>query len=119
MKSEHPRPWVFGLESLSRDLGPYAAGGAGLCHLLQEIALCAAKEGESRAEVVNIQAGVQGRLNIGNGVGEGEGQLLYRRGTSLAHVIAADTYGVPLWRVLGTVREGIGYEAHGRQRWGD
>ena len=53
------------------------------------------EEGELRGEVVDEQAGLEGGLDVGDAVGEGEGDFLDGGGAGLADVVAADGDGVP------------------------
>ena len=58
----------------------------------------------------------QGRLDVGDSVGQGEGDFLNRRRAGLADVIAGDGDGVPAGHFLGTVLEDVGNDPHRRPR---
>ena len=75
------------------------------------------EEAEASGEGVDIKAGGDGGIDVGDPVGEGEGDLLGGGAARLAHVVAGDGDGVPARDVLGAVAEDIGDEAHaGRGR---
>ncbi len=57
--------------------------------------------------------GVDGGLDVGHAVGEGEGDLLRGGGAGLAHVVAGDGDGVPLGDFGGGPGEHVGDDAHG------
>ena len=63
------------------------------------------EEGHARREVVYGQAGIQGGLDVGDGVGQGERHLLHGGGSRLAHVVAGDGDGVPAGGPFSTVGE--------------
>ena len=53
--------------------------------------LCALKKNDSRGpSAIHVEPGVARRLDVGDRVGEGEGDLLHRRRAGLADVVAAD-----------------------------
>ena len=56
--------------------GPDAASGAELADLLEEVAVGVEEEGEAGGELVDVEAGGAGGLDIGEPVRQGEGQLL-------------------------------------------
>ena len=51
-------------------------------------------------EAVHGQAALHRRLDVGDGVGQGEGDLLDGRAAGLADVVAGDADGVPVGHVL-------------------
>ena len=65
-----------------------------------------------RRELVDVEAGVDRRLHVGDAVGQGEGDLLHRRRARLADVVAGDRDGVPLRDVLVAVGEDVGDDPH-------
>ena len=107
----------MGVKTLPHDLGPHAPGGAELGHLLEQVVLGHEEEGQPTSEAVHVQPCVHGRLDVGDGVGEGEGQLLDGGGPRLPHVVAADADGVPQGHVLGAVLEHVHHQAHGGPGW--
>ena len=60
----------------------------------------------------SVQAGRQRGLDVGDAVGQGEGDLLHGGRTGLADVIARDRDRVPLRHLLGAVGEGVHDQAH-------
>ncbi len=104
--SVEPAVWVWkrrrhesgsaGVEALAHDACPQAAGGAELGHLLQEVVVGVEEEGQLRGELVHRQPGPQGGLDVGDAVGQGEGDFLDRGGAGLADVVAGDRDRVPV-----------------------
>ena len=91
---------IFGGEAVAHDARPDAAGGAELGDLFEEVVVGVEEEGEPRREAVDVEPGVDGGLDVGDAVGEGEGDLLRGGRAGLAHVVAGDGDGVPLGDVL-------------------
>src|SRR5581483_10513027 len=69
---------------------PDAPGGPVLRDLLEEVEMRVEEKRESRRERVDVEAAVDTRLDKGEAVGERERELLRRRRSGLANVIAAD-----------------------------
>ena len=79
--------------------------------------LCALKKNDSRwPNALTSRPGVDRRLHVGDGVGEGEGHLLHGRRARLADVIAADRDRVPLRHLALAEREDVGDDAQRRRR---
>ena len=74
------------------------------------------EERQPLAERVDVEAGVDGGLHVGDGVGERERHFLDRRRARLADVIAADRDRVPLRHVALAEREDVGDDAERRFR---
>src|SRR5438876_1299407 len=70
------------------------------------------KEGEARCELVDIQAGLDGRLHIGHPIGQGESQLLDRGRPRLADVIPGNGDGVPAGHVAGSEYDRVHHQPH-------
>ena len=83
-------------EALAHDRRPHPAGDPELGDLLEQLAPGREEERQPAGEVVDVEAALDGRLDVGDGVGQGEGQLLGGRRPGLAHVVAADRDRVPL-----------------------
>ena len=74
-----------------------------------------AKKNESRSpNCAGIEAGRAGRAHVFEGVGEGEPDLLGRRRSRLADVVARDRDRVPARHVLRAIGDDVGDEAQGR-----
>ena len=101
VEAQHHGAGVLGPEALLHDLGPEAAGRPEFGHLFQEIRVGVEEEGEPRPEFIHLHARLDGRLDVGDAVGQGEGDLLHRGGAGLPDVVAADADGVPLGHFLG------------------
>ena len=79
--------------------------------------LCALKKNDRRwPSALTSRPGVDGGLHVGDGVGEGERDLLHRRRARLADVIAADRNRVPLRHLALAEREDVGDDAQRRPR---
>ena len=120
--SVDPPVWVWkrsslerssrGAEALGHDLGPHPPGGPVLGHLLEQVVVRVPEERQARREGVDVEPGRQRGLDVGDAVGQGEGDLLHRRRARLADVVAGDRDAVPVGQVLGAVGEGVGDEPH-------
>ena len=99
-------------EPLAHDRRPHPAGGPELGDLLEQLRPGREEEGQAPGEVVDVEAPLDGRLDVGDGVGQGEGQLLRGGRAGLAHVVAADRDRVPARQLAGAELEDVGHEAH-------
>ena len=88
--------------------------GPVLGHLLEQVVVGVPEEAQAGSEGVDGQPGGQRRFDVGDPVGDGEGDLLHCRRSRLADVVAGDGDGVPRRQVLGAVGEGVGDQAHRR-----
>ena len=107
-KRSRQRALVPGAEPLAHDLGPHPAGGAELRHLLEDVVVAVEEERQPRREPVDLEAGVERGLHVGDPVGERERDLLDGRAPLLAEVVAADRDRVPLRDALVAVGEQVG-----------
>ncbi len=71
------------------------------------------EEGNLGGEVIDEQAGLEGGIHVGDGVGEGEGDFLNGGGAGFADVVAANRDGIPTGDVLRAVLENVGDKPHG------
>ena len=76
-------------EGVAQLAGPDPPRGAELGDLLEEVDLRVEEERQPRREVVDVQAALDGLLDVGQAVLEREGELLRRRRAGLADVVAA------------------------------
>src|SRR4030095_11376079 len=93
---------------------PDAAGGAVLGNLLEEVVVGVEEERQARGKVVHVEAAVYAPLDVGEAVGQGEGEFLRCGGACLADVVAGDGDGVPAGHLFGGELDGVHDEAHGR-----
>ena len=108
------RVGVPGPEPLRDDLRPHPPHRAELGDLLEDVVVAVEEEGEARRELVDREASLQRRFDVGDRVGEREGDLLDGRAALLADVVAGDRDRVPFRHVLPAVLEDVGGQAHGR-----
>ena len=80
----------------------------------EEVVVGVEEEREPARERVDLEPGVDRRLDVGDAVGERERQLLRGRRARLADVVARDRDRVPARQPLGAVAEGVDGEAHAR-----
>ena len=95
-------------------LGPEQARGAQLGDLHEEVHADAEEEGEPRREGIDGEAPRQGRADILQPIGQGEGQLLNGRRTCLQHVIAGDGNRIELRHLRRRIGDDIGDDPHRR-----
>ena len=113
VETEHPGARILRAEAIAHDAGPDAAGGAKLGDLFEKIVMRVEEEGEARGEAVDVEARVDGSLDVGDAVGQCEGDFLRGGRSRFAHVVAGDGDGVPLGQVLAGPGEDVGDDAHG------
>src|SRR5512142_414882 len=70
------------------------------------------EEGYARGEGVDVEPGVDRRLDIGDAVGEGEGDFLDGGRACLAHVVPGNGDRVPVGHLAGGEGEDVGDDAH-------
>ena len=116
VEAQHPRARLLGPEPGGHGVGPDAAGRPELGRLLEQGRAGHEEEGQPGRERVHGQAGVDSRLHIGDGVGQGEGDLLDGGRPRLGHVVAGDGDGVEAGQVLGAVGEQVGGDPQRRRR---
>ena len=114
VEAEHPGPGVPRTVSVAHDSGPDPAGGPELCDLLEEVHVRVEKKGEPWRELVDLQSGLDRRLNVRHPVGQGEGELLSGGGARFPDVIARDGYRVPARHVAGGEHDRVGHQPHRR-----
>src|SRR5215203_206303 len=103
-------------EALLNDLRPHPTSSPVLGDLLEEVVVGVKEKGEARGEVVHLEPGVERGPDVGDSVGEGEGELLHRSRAGLAYVVAGDRDRVPPRQLIGAVGEGVGRYPHGGLR---
>ena len=90
VEAHQPRARVLGAERLAQLARPDAPRGAVLGDLLEEVDLGVEEERQPRREVVDVEAALDGLLDVGQAVLERERQLLRGRRARLADVVARD-----------------------------
>src|SRR5512138_2269179 len=93
---------------------PDAACSSKLCYFLEEIVVNVPEEREPRSERVNVQPAGNAALHIRESISERECQLLCRRRSRLADVIAGNGDGIPLRNILRRPLEAINNESERR-----
>ncbi len=77
------------------------------------------EEGQAWGEGVDVHAGRDRRFHVGDAVGQREGDLLDRRRSRLADVVARNRDRVPVRQVGSAVREGVDDQPHRGPGWVD
>ena len=75
VEAQHAGARILGIEAFLHYLGPHSSGRPELGHLLEEV-VGIEEEGQPAGELVHVQPRIDGSLNVGNPVGQGEGDLL-------------------------------------------
>ena len=112
VEAQLPAALVAGLVVLTHPAGPDPSGGPVLRDLLEEVDVGVEEERQARGDRVDLQAGLPGELDVGEAVGEREGELLGRRGAGLADVVARDRDRVPPGHLGRREGHGVAHEAH-------
>jgi hypothetical protein len=107
---------VLRAEAVAHDRRPQPPGGPELRDLLEQRRAGHEEEAQPRRERVDVEPGVERRLDVGDAVGEREGDLLHRRRPGLTHVVAGDRDGVEARQPVGAVGEGVGDDPQARRR---
>src|SRR5215208_1516117 len=113
MEPHQPGAWALRAVAIAHVARPNASRGAKLGDLLEEVVMDVPEEREARREVVDVEPARDPALHVRESVRERERELLRRRGTRLADVVAGDGYRVPERRVLGAPLEAVDDEAQG------
>ena len=116
VRPQHHAERLLGAEAVLHHPRIDAAGGAELGDLLEEIVVHVPEEAEARREVVHRHAALDAFLDVSESVGEREGQLLHRRRSHFADVVAADRDGIPARHVLRRVLDHVHHDARRRPR---
>ena len=101
------------MKAIAHDVGPQAARGAKLGDFFEQVVVGVEEEGELRSEFVDAEAGIERGLDVGDAVGEREGDFLDGGRAGFANVVAGDGDGVPLGEIVAAPGENIGDDAHG------
>src|ERR1035437_8400195 len=114
MESQPHRAGILRLEALFDNPGPHSAGRPELGNYLGEVHMRIEKERKPRGKSVHIHfLSVDHVLYIGDTVGQGKSQLLDRRRTGFADMIAADADSVPAGDKICAKLDGLAYQADG------
>ena len=108
MRAQHHRARVLGAEALLHDPRPQAPQRAVLGDLLEEVDVRVEDPRQPRRERVDVDAALAHRLDVGDRVGEAEGDLLDRRRAGLAHVVAGQRDRVEARRVRRAPGDQVG-----------
>ena len=96
----HPGPRLPGLVALAHVTRPDAPRRPQLRDLFEEVVVNVPEEGKARGERIDVEPPGDAPLHVREAVGEGERQLLGRRGARFADVIARDRDRIPQRRML-------------------
>ena len=79
VNGQHLGTLLLGSEALRHDVGPHAAGGTVLGHFLEQVVVGVPEERQAGGEGIDVHARRRCRLDVGDAVGQREGDLLDRR----------------------------------------
>src|SRR5260370_42254320 len=85
MEAHHHRALVLRAEAVLHDARPQAARGAVLGDFLEEVVMNVEEEGEAACEVVDLEARLDGRFDVGGAVGDRKGEVLRGGRARLPH----------------------------------
>src|SRR6266699_6508405 len=105
------------MEAIARNMRPHTASSAEFGNFFKQVVVAVEEKGQVTREGIYIESSINGSLNVCDGIGEREGDLLYSGGAGFAYMVAADADGVPARQVLGAIAEQVGDDAHGVLRW--
>src|SRR5213596_3458365 len=112
VEAQGQRPRIARAERVPHNPGPEPPRRPELRDFFDEVVVGVEEERELRRELVDREAGVERRADVGHTVGERERDLLDRGGARLAHVIPRDRDRVPARHVVPAVGEGVGDQPH-------
>ena len=98
------------------ELGPQHASRAHLGDLHEEVGANGPEEGQTRCELVDLQAHRLASADVVDSVGQGVGHLDVGGRAGLLHVVAGDGDGVPLRHVRAGEGKDVGDDPHRGQR---
>lgn len=101
---------------LMHQLGPQHARGTQLGNLHEEVHADAPEEGQTRRELVDIEAHRLAGADVVNTVGQGIGHLDVGRGAGFLHVVAGNGNRIPLRHIGTRVGEDLRDDSHTRLR---
>ena len=116
VEAQRERALVARAEALAHERGPDPACRAELRDLREDVVVGVEEERETRREDVDLEAGGDRRLDVGDAVGEREPELLRRARAGLADVVAGDRDRVEARQPLVAVAEEVDRQAHRRAR---
>ena len=116
MRAQHQRTGIARGKTLLHQPGPQQPGGPQLGRLHEEVHADPEEEAQPRSELVHVQAGVYGRADVFQAVGQRIAQLLHRRGAGLQHVVAGNRNGIESRHVAGAEGDDVAHDPHGGRR---
>src|SRR5437667_5922591 len=100
MKAQHLRPWLGGVETVAHNPCPQPTRCPEFGDFLQKMVVDIEKERQLHPERVYLEPRFERRLDVGDPIGQREGDLLYRRRAGFADVIATDADRIPARQLL-------------------
>ena len=95
-------------EAVAHEVRPQPARGSKLGDLLEKIVMCVEEERQALAEPVDVETGIDRRLNVRNRMRECERDLLDRCRAGFTDVVAADRNRVPVGELVVAERKNVG-----------
>ena len=108
VEAHRPGAGILRPVALPHPARPDPPRGAVLADLFKKVEMGVKEKRKPRGKVIHRQPRRNPRLHVGEAVGQGEGQLLHRRGARLADMVAADADRIPARHLLGGKGKDIG-----------
>ncbi len=119
MKAHLPGARVLSPKTLLHMARPDPASCAVLADLFKKIEMGVKEKRETRRKVIDVEAGLDPRLDIGEAVSQRESKLLHCSGAGFPNMITADADSIPARHLARRKSKYIGDQPHRRLRGKD
>jgi hypothetical protein len=98
----------LGAEPFLHYLCPKYPGRPEFSYFLEEIVMGIEEKGKATGKIVDIQSTVNGRLYVGNAIGQRKSNFLNGAGAGFTDVVPANTDSIPAGQITTAVLKDIG-----------